>query len=445
MRRLGLIVFLLVLVLTGSVIGVLQTRYGKIYLPSGVGITAKQICSLHFVSGLEPERARALYTDPLLGGARSLVTVDVDAAEKTVRASVLGFAFHVHAQFREGLGCTLVHGAETYDPDLALPDGGQSELMALDAAHRDEHFDPDALNGAMDAAFTDDGRNTLAVAVLHQGRLIAERYADGVDAHTPLHGWSMSKSLAATYAGVLVHQGLIDIYAPGQVSALSEADPALEDITIDHLLRMTGGLAGHERNNGVDPNSDMLFTESDMAEFAATRERLHPAGAFWEYQSGNTILAGAGLQHVTGDTLEADLTFLRENLFEPLGMYDTVIEADEAGTFKWSSYVYASAQDWARLGQLYLDNGRVGDRQIIPENWYDYVASPTANSNNEYGSGFWINQWGLPADTLVMNGFQSQRTVIVPSHDLIVVRLGASNGVNERTGELVHAIIEAKL
>lgn len=428
----------------GGAIWLNTSDIGRIYLPTGTGITAKQVCSLHFVSGLDPVRARALFTSPLLGGADDLisVTVDTDAEAQAVTAKGFGFLFSKRAVYREGLGCTLVHGSGDFDPDLRLTPFSAAP-MVLDTAHRDAHFEAAALDAALDAAFTADGRNTLGVAVLHQGRLIAERYAEGVDETTPLHGWSMTKSLAATMAGVLTQRGLIDITEQGQVPALVAA--GRPEITVDHLLRMTAGLAGYELNNGTDPNSDMLFTESDMAVFAATREQVAAPGARFDYQSGNTVLAGSALEAYLGDTPAQEIETIREWLFEPLGMAHSILETDEAGTLQWSSYMYASARDWARLGQLYLDGGRAPDgAQIIPENWIDYVTQATPGSDGDYGSGYWMYEVGLPDDTFMMNGFQGQLGYIIPSQALVIVRLGATNHQHDGGPELARAVIAAK-
>ena len=433
-------------VIAAAIIGVtvwLSTSdIGRIYLPSGTGITAKQLCSLSFVSGLDPDRAKALYLTPLLGDADRLVSVTVDEDNLEVRTNALGFLFSQRAVYREGLGCTLVHGSGDFDPDLSL-EPLAAEPMVLDAAHRAAHFEGDALNAALDAAFAEDGRNTLGVAVLHQGRLIAERYAEGVDETTPLHGWSMTKSLAATMAGVLAQRGLIDIHAQRQVPALAAAGRA--EITVDHLLRMTGGLAGYELNNGTDPNSDMLFTESDMAMFSATREQIAAPGERFDYQSGNTVLAGSALEEYLGDTPADEIAAVRTWLFEPLGMAHSILEADEAGTLQWSSYMYASARDWARLGQLYLDGGRAPDgTRIIPENWIDYITQETPGSDGDYGSGYWLYDDDLPADSFMMSGFQGQWGFVIPSEDLVVIRLGATNYQQSGSFELAAAVIAAK-
>lgn len=279
---------------------------GRSYLPSGTGLVAKQVCSLTFVAGMDTDQAKSIYIDPLMGAAASLISYELDAEAREVRSGVFGLFWRQRAVWREGLGCTLVHGSGDFDPDLALPPTDDFQPLELDTAHRDAHFDVAALTAAIDGAFGDpqtDPRNTLAVAVLHEGRLVAERYAPGTSRETRFHGWSMTKSAMATLAGVLTEDGLIDIEAEGAVPALAAVDDSLTDITIEDLLRMAGGLAIAERNDGWDPNSRMLMTQSDMARFAATRERLHGPGEHWQYMSGNTILATHAMQQQLGDTL----------------------------------------------------------------------------------------------------------------------------------------------
>ncbi len=416
---------------------------GTIFLPSGTGLAAKQVCSLHFVTGLEPDRARALYVDPPLGAAMNLVRVRVDQTRREVSAGVLGVGWRQRAVYRDGLGCTLVHGSGAFDASLALPDRPGDEAV-IDIAHRDAHFDADALEAALDAAFTEDGRNTLAALVMHDGRIVAERYADGLTHESPLHGWSMTKSLAATMAGVLSQRGLIDLHAPGQVPAL--ADAGMPEITVHQLLTMTGGLDGYEINDGTDPTSEMLFTQSDMARYEASRTPIAAPGERWDYQSGNTMLAGSALETRLGDTPAEEAASIRDWLFEPLGMNTAVIEADEAGLLKWSSYMYASARDWARMGELYLNGGRAPDgTQIIPEDWAAYVSTPTPGSNGEYGSSFWMFEAaGLPEGYFGMAGFQGQYAFIIPSEDLVIVRHGASPNRQDGAFDFARAVVDAR-
>lgn len=423
------------------------TTLNRIYLPSGTGILAKQLCSMVFVSGLDTDYARSAYLDPLLGGAANIINTDIRYEEREIRTSIGGFLYAQRAVYREGLGCTLVHGSGDFDHDLALPPRGEFQPLPLDTAHRDQAFNADALSAAIDAAFDDpeaDIRHTLGVAVLHQGRLVGERYAHGASAETPFLGWSMTKSMTSALAGVLAEDGLIDLHATGAVPALVET--GREDITIDQLLRMTGGLALHEGNDGTDPTSDMLFTESDMIRFAASRERIAAPGEHWEYMSGQTNLAMSALQLYFGEDLTTQLPAIRAALFEPLGIYSAIIEPDETGLLVGSSYMYASTHDWARLGQLYLDGGMAGGEQIIPADWPALTAQPTDGSDGEYGLAFWLPREAdnLPADTYFMNGFQGQVGLIIPSEDLIIVRFGATNGVPVGVFDLARAVIAAR-
>lgn len=435
---------LALLLLIAGAIFFSRSDLNRIYLPTATGLTAKQVCSLHFVSGFTHERARALYINPLGGDFARLIRSRVDRPDREVRANILGL-YRQRAVYREGVGCSLVHDGRDFDRELALPPAREHQPLPLDADHRDAHFDTPALHAALEANFAEPeggGRNTLAIVVLHEGRLVAERYADGVTPGTPLHGWSMAKSLTATLAGAMVKRGEIDLAEPGVVNA-----PGREDITLEHLLNMTAGLDMTETGDGWDPNSEMLFTRSDMAEWAAGRERLHPPGEHWSYMSGNTILAMRAMQDRLGETLERQLAGVRERVFEPLGMYSTILETDEAGTLQGSSYMYASAHDWARLGQLYLDGGMVGETRVLPADWNEVVTEPAPGSGGGYGLGFWL---GRPfadalADFYYMSGFQAQFGFIYPTQDLVMVRFGASNFANPGTFTLAADIAAALL
>jgi len=371
----------------------------------------------------------------------------MDEENREVSASLLGLFWTQRAVWRDGLGCTLVHGGHGFDPELEVPIARDFMPMQLDWAHRDAFFDTEALDAAMASAFDKDqadGRGTLGIAVLHQGRLIAEHYASGASRETRFHGWSMTKSVITTLAGSMVQDGLLDIRAEGDIAALAETgDPRLADITVESLLRMTGGLAIAELNNGMDPNSQMLFTQWDMPHFAATRERLHAPGEHWQYMSGNTILASDTMQRRLGDTLPDQITALRARIFEPLDIYSAIMEPGENGVFQGSSYMYATAQDWARLCQLYLDNGVAGGTRILPEDWYRIVAEPTSNSGGGYGMGFWLptEATGLPPETIMMSGFQGQWGYVMPEQELVIVRFGATLGVSSRSGRLAREVV----
>ena len=426
-----------------GVIWLNTSSIGRLYLPTATGITAKQVCSMNFVTGMAPDLTRDLYIDPLLGGAASLITTRVDTDRRTVNARVLGL-WRQEAVYREGLGCTLTHGDRNFDRDLTVPWDHAPVYYERDNDERESAFDTAALDAAVDGAFDDafGARNTLAVVVLHNGRLVAERYAPGFSRENRLHSWSMAKSVAATLAGAMTLNGELDIYQPGTIELLDGLGAEGEATTIDDLLRMTGGRAAHEINDGTDPNSDMLFTETDMAAFTATRERLFAPGEHWEYMSGDTVLATWEMQSRLGDTLEDQVRAMRALIFEPAGIYSPIFETDASGTLQGSSYIYATPHDWARLMQVYLDDGMANGTRILPENWRDYVTTETPGSDGIYGSGFWLAP-ELTPEAFYMSGFQGQTTLAIPEHGLVIVRMGATNYTGTGTWTMAREITAA--
>jgi CubicO group peptidase (beta-lactamase class C family) len=441
-----------------------DSRLGQ-QLKTGSGVAAKQLCSLVFVSELKPERARALYIDPLLRDGAFIVRTELNEDAQAAIARVPG-VLRQRAVHREGYGCTLVQ-----DDDRAFGTATRARIpsrpMVLDETHRSEAFDQARLRAAVDRAFQQDLKqppvNTLAVVVLHEGVLVAERYSADVTSETRLPGWSMTKSVAATLIGLLAHQGRLDIHAPGAIREWRDSADPRSQITLDHLLRMTSGLAIAEtadRGDGIDPNSVMLYHEPDAAHFAATRALVHDVGFHFEYMSGNSVLATRAAQDAVGGTLEDSANFIHDNLFAPLGMHSAVFEPDQAGTFLGSSHLLATARDWARFGQLYVDGGVAGGRRLFAEDWVRYVTTPTPASMSEargavfwepdrvaYGAGFWLfgrnGSSGLPSDSFDANGFQGQYLHIIPSRSLVVVRLGATNFRDYDHNRLPRQVIEA--
>jgi CubicO group peptidase (beta-lactamase class C family) len=301
--------------------------------------------------------------------------------------------------------------------------------------------------GAFERAFTPE-HHTLAVAMLHRGELVAERYATDIQANTVLPGWSMAKSVTATLVGLLVERGRLDIHQPGIVPEWRSGNDGRESVTLDHLLRMTSGLDVVEDQSGADPNSRMLFVEHDAAAYAASRGTQHPPGTHWEYMSGSTVLACKAIFEAAGGTLESSQRFYREAFMEPLGASSFVLETDAAGTFIGSSYALATTHDWAKFGQLYLNDGTWEGERLLPKGWVDYVTRHTPESGaNSYGAGFWTvehsNLDDLPQDSFYANGFQGQYVIVIPSRSLVIVRLGASvgpDGIWQLVDDLVSAM-----
>jgi CubicO group peptidase (beta-lactamase class C family) len=462
----------LVLSLAGLVASLLLIRaspFGR-QLATGAAVAAKQMCSLVFVSGLPVGRARALYVDPMLRGAGSILRFDVRVASGAVVVTLPGIT-RQRALHRPGYGCTLQHAGQAAMEDPP-PAPATSPDLRLDTAHRDAVFDRGALEAAVEGAFVQDpagdALNTLAVVVLHAGKLVAERYADGITPETKLPGWSMTKSVTATLAGVLVQHGLIEMHEPGAIREWRGTRDPRAAITLDHLLRMTSGLllteAG-ETGSGLDPTTRMLYQEPDAAAFAARQPLARDVGSHFEYMSGSTVLAMRALQDAVGGDLHDAHEFFHANLFEPLDMQGAVLEADQAGTFLGSTHMLASARDWARFGQLYVDAGMAKGRRIVPENWLDIVTTPTPQSGaarrgdvfwepgrSAYGAGFWLlgeeplnaAAGALPPDSFDANGFQGQYTHVIPSEQLVTVRLGATHFRGHDHERLPREVLQAK-
>jgi CubicO group peptidase (beta-lactamase class C family) len=406
------------------------------------GFVAHIVCAKTFVSGFDPQTVFNETMDR--AGIRRLRWVlgfHLDRTTKTVDASVAGL-FSSRAAFHDGLGCVQVHGpGEPYllKSDIAalrtpktppvLPE------IAGPAIVEPSHA---GLKAALDHAFEEPAtppfRRTKAVVVVHDGRVIAERYADGVGIDTPLLGFSMTKSVVNALIGILTQQGLTSPSLPAPVPEWRGAGDPRREIEVEHLMRMTTGLALDENNSGFDPSSQMVYLHNDMAGFAAKAAPIAPPGTRWAYSSPSTQILARIIRDLTGGP-EQTLTLAWRELFNPLGMRSVTLQFDAAGTLQGSSSMLASARDWARFGLLYLNDGVIGGRRILHEDWVDFSAAATLGT--DYGAGFWTNRsnherakgrvrMGIPADAFFAFGDMGQRIVILPSQHLVIVRLGDS-------------------
>jgi CubicO group peptidase (beta-lactamase class C family) len=269
--------------------------------------------------------------------------------------------------------------------------------------------------------------------VVHRGRIAAERYAPGFNAAMPLIGWSISKGLINALIGLRVKDGKLAPTDTGLMPEWRSKDDPRRAVTLDQLMRMTSGLAFDESYGDTDSDVvRMLFAEGDKAAFAANKPLLFPPGTHFAYSSGTTtLLAGVLRQTFAG---ERDyLAYPRVRLFGPLGMRSAVLEPDASGTFAASSFFYATARDFARLGLLFLHDGVWQGARILPEGWVAYSLTPTPVSpKGEYGAQMWLKlpdsahggEPPMPDDAYYMLGHDGQIVAVVPSRDLVIVRLG---------------------
>lgn len=429
------------------------------------GFVANVLCSETFVSGLDPERNLAETTAAMPGAdlIRRAMDVRVDRVRKDVSVSLFGFG-RSHAVYRGEFGCFLDHGdavdlappAETRQAPL-LPDIAGASIVVPQSP---------ALAAALDRAFAEPGtspfKHTRAVVVVKDGHIIAERYAEAIGPDTPLLGFSATKSVISALIGVLVRQGKLALHQPAPVAAWQRPDDPRHAVTVDQLLRHTSGLAlgsSLQASLGAafEPVNRMKFMETDMAAFAASADLETAPGSVWNYHDGNYLILSKLIRDAAGGAAADVLRFARGELFGPLGMHHVTLEFDGAGTPEGSSQMLASARDWARFGMLYLDDGVVGGRRILPEGWTKYSAAPVPNAFVGYGAGFWTNlgdsmgaryriEHGWPRDAFFARGSIGQYVIVIPSQRLVIVRLGRTvnwpllaDGVSQLVSDVIAA------
>ena len=298
------------------------------------------------------------------------------------------------------------------------------------------------LEPLLDRMFDDNGplATTYAVVIVHQGRLIAERYQGGLEhfdrppdpvtAGTRLLSWSMAKSMLQAVIGMLVGDGRIDLDAAADVPEWPDGDPR-QAITLRHLLAMRDGLDFVE--DYIDDRAsdviNMLFGEgqADMAHFAADRPLAAPPDTRFNYSSGTSNVISGIVARLLGPGAPYE-AFLQDRLFGPIGMGSAVPQFDDVGTWVASSYVRATARDFARFGLLYLRDGVWDGTRLLPEGWVDYARTMVSDSPEDgpYGAHW----WGVAGDTLGTfraSGYEGQFISLCPALDLMLVRFGKTN------------------
>ncbi|MCK1619626.1 serine hydrolase [Bradyrhizobium sp. 159] len=430
------------------------------------GFVAGILCSETFVSGLDPRRAFTETNDAMPGTGLISWAMDyrIDRVRKDVTVTLFGLG-RSHAVYREGLGCTLAHSEPLAEVMPPLDDRQPGLLPEIAGPAIVPPQSPEVA-AALDRAFAEPAqpphRRTRAVVVVKAGRVIAERYADGIGPETPLLGFSMTKSVISALTGVLVRQGKLKLDGPAPVVAWNDPDDPRHAISVDQLLRHTAGLAlgsslQASLGSAFEPVNRMKFVEGDMAAYAARMPLATTPGAAWNYHDGNTMLLSHLIRNAAGGTPADALRFARRELFVPLGMRHVTLQLDGAGTIEGSSEMLASARDWARFGQFYLNDGIAGGQRILPEGWVSYSSSPTPKAWVGIGAGFWTNLGGSfgakfriargwPRDAFFAKGTIGQYTIVIPSERLVIVRLGRSpNWPPEADGvfDLVRDVVEA--
>ncbi|AQA18858.1 hypothetical protein BST95_12050 [Halioglobus japonicus] len=389
----------------------------------GTGMTAKLGCSGIHLSGFSDDEILddlASYSP----AAKAISLRRIDAT--TVEADINGMSV-TRARYIPGLGCALELPGMIDRDALAVPVIAATEgpKQAVDTQ----------LQSIVDAVMAEDnvaGLDTRALYVLRDGELVAEAYRDGISAATPLLGWSMAKSVTAM---MLARMEALGLAATSSANLFPEwRDDERRDITLLNLLQMSSGLAFEEVYGPGSDATRMLFTVVDASAVPLAQPQEHPPASHFAYSSGTTNLLARYAQLQLGAAPQAAIDFWSTQLAGPLGLAGTTFEMDPSGIFVGSSYLYAPARDWARLGQLMLDDGRLGDQQLLPAGWVARATAPNSSSNDpRYGYQFWLNRgtkeprWpALEPGAYAMMGNRGQVVMMLPEHNAVVVRLGWS-------------------
>ncbi|MCB1843097.1 MAG: serine hydrolase, partial [Halioglobus sp.] len=328
-------------------------------------------------------------------------------------------------------GCTLEYGDASPLDGVRVP-----ARPAAGAARWPEGDDTGPANDGMQALLADmlaadnaAGLDTRALLVARAGRVIAEAYADGIDSNTPLLGWSMGKSVTAIMVGRLEYLGLLKPDERALFPAWAQDERA--QISLEDMLQMSSGLRFVE---DYVPGSDatrMLFESPSAAQVAVDSPLAHAPGTHFYYSSGTTNLLSLLVYQRAGDTAQAQVDFFQREIAAPLGLRNTTLEADASGVFVGSSFVYAPARDWARFGQLLLNAGQINGERVLSEDWVRRARQPNGSENDRrYGYQLWLNAGGdpwwpsLPRSAYAMQGNRNQLVMMLPEHNVVIVRLG---------------------
>lgn len=409
--------------------------------PIIAGFGAKDLCSCAFIG----ERSEASILENELGNfPLALGTFKLNIDDSSAVGSVFGFA-KVKAVYRRGLGCTLLRNKTEEElrdelPGIAIekPVLSDTLLWPLGTKVENENLNDinmEGLKSAINNAFIDEDapKNTRAVVVVYKGKIIAEKYAEGFDPYTPQIGWSMSKSITNTMLGVLVKKRSFDIYKPARIPEWKSENDARKQITTDQLLRMSSGLDWDENYKRESAATKMLYKSSDMGVYASSFNAEEDPDTKWYYSSGTSNILSRILRTELGGEY---LHWPYKEIFYKIGVSSVVFEVDASNAYIGSSYIWASPRDWARLGLLYLNDGDWYGERILPEGWVDYSRTPTPPSEMlQYGAAFWLNVGDeedptkrrlpdCPRDVYSMNGYEGQRVFILPTQNMVVIRLG---------------------
>ena len=418
-------------------------------LSVATGLSAKIGCSHYFVSGFSP----AQITDDLAtySPATRLVDMQYDEQQKQVSAEIFGMR-RMTTTYRPGLGCTF-DNEQSATLDSVMVRSIQPSLQPWPAGNDVDTIIPDAQNQLDEALKTDNekGLDTRALLVVKNGKVIAESYAQNYHADSQLLGWSMGKSITAILIGSLLKDERLTL----DETALFDLWHSDErnQISLRHLLTMTDGLGFDETYTPGSDSTKMLFGEPSVAQLPMEAPQTVAPGEHFSYSSGTSNLLAKLVYQRAGNSPQANHDYFHSRIVKPLGLSNTLFETDGTGAFVGSSYIYATARDWAKMGYLLENQGNINGEQVLPENYVRELSLPNTSANApDYGYQVWLNagaqelNWpSIPQDAYAMRGNRGQAVMIIPSLDTVIVRLGWSSvkySLEENLGPIVQGIAE---
>jgi CubicO group peptidase (beta-lactamase class C family) len=407
------------------------------------GYKASFLCSDLFNAGQSEAQVEAAdlqrtYSElePLMPAMKAVI----DRSAKTVSVAFDPKLPPRVAAWRPHLGCAQLPIGASADALQLLPRLAETRDVARDdrlpwprgdrAAAAKPKGDAKKLTATVAAAFDrrtyGQGSETTAMLIVQDGKIVAERYRGDFHMHMPQRTWSVAKSIAGTVVGAAAQAGVLDPQAPAPIPEWQSPGDPRAGITTDQLLRMASGLHSDTAGNRTDA---VYFGGTSVTENATGWPLESAPGTRFRYANNDILLAARGLRAKLGDG-QAALAFPYEKLFWKIGMNRTFAETDWQGNYILSSQVWTTARDLARMGLLYLNDGRWNGERILPAGWGAYVSrrDPAAQppSGFGYGATFWTftPESGVPADAYIAQGNRGQYLAIIPSRNIVIVRRG---------------------
>jgi CubicO group peptidase (beta-lactamase class C family) len=369
------------------------------------------------------------------------------------------------ARYHADQGCTILPAGveavlfEPADVESALPDPATQAwpLGDLDAYGTFDELDQPALEMTLDWAMSHDDLNTRALVVAYRGKIVGERYAEGFGKNTPQLSWSQGKSITAALLGVLAEQGEIDVDQFAPVDEWQGADDPRKQIRVRDLMNMSSGLEfqNYDEDDRIDAwsasneHGRIYFDAINVFDLAVNQPLEIPPGTQFRYRNSDPLTLGRIVRDIVEARGESYLKFPQAALFDRIGARNFVLETDAWGNFIMTGYDFGSAWDWLRFGLLHLRDGVFAGQRVLAEGWVEFVTTPApGDPTRSYGGLFWLNRGGtlprVPEDAFWASGYMGQRTVVIPSTDTVIVRLGPSPGdTREFMDELIARILDA--